>query len=85
MKTLNILKGYFIGATIGIWSIIPFCMLGDLITGNHTYFDDLETILILIGWNIFSIVLMYIGYHLFRGIKNDYKDLTEVKTTKIEA
>jgi 4-hydroxybenzoate polyprenyltransferase len=83
MKTLAILKNYFIGATIGIWMIIPFCWLGDQITGCYTTFDDPELYLMLAGLNLFSCAVMYLGYHLFKGIKNDIKEITE-KMKKVE-
>lgn len=83
MKTLRELAGTFIGEFNAAVMFRIFLGIYSVVTGDHIYWT-FEDYMILAGWLTFTMVMTYIGWTLYKGIKADIKDIKETfkKETK---
>lgn len=76
MKTLKELKGAFIGEMISVLMFELFLEIYGFVTDQKIVWGY-EEALIIFGWLGFSMVMTYLGWTLYKGIRGDVKDIKE--------
>lgn len=84
MKTLKELSGAFIGEVNAAVMFRVFLGIYSVVTGNRINWR-IEDYVIIAGWLTFTMVMTYIGYTLYRGIKADVIDIKETINKRKEA